>query len=360
MNDVMLIHDDKMQLPIYRVHIYRYLREFLKANNYNLTIIADGVFASAINPLDFPLYRMKLGLGTLIRLVRNHNPRVCILVVNHSKSYFFPFLIYLRIKNIKAITWTHGVNLQRKNSKLSEFAHYLEHELCNAIILYADHLKRYIAKSHRSKVFVANNTLNLTGFSPQEIDKKAILTKYGIYTQKNIIFVGRIQKRKRIYDLLAAFELLKDRRYGLVIVGPDEEGLIASLDRKNERVFLIGPLYGKDVLELLSSCDVFCIPGAIGLSIVDAMYCGLPVITERLDHGPEIMYLHEGGNGFVVEKGDCSALAGQLDLLLGNDQLRLQFSRRAKEEISARGHIDNLSKGVLRSLDHVIGTTVRR
>ena len=34
------------------------------------------------------------------------------------------------------------------------------------------------------------------------------------------------------------------------------------------------------------ACDVYCIPGAIGLSIVDAQFCGLPVVTEDVDHGP--------------------------------------------------------------------------
>lgn len=351
--NVLLIHDDTMQLPYYRIQNYRYLHDFLKAHDYNLVVVADGIQEPARDPMSLPLYRMKLGLGTLVRLVHKYKPQACLLVVNHSKSYFFPFLLYLRIAGLKAITWTHGVNLQRKHSKLSRLAHYIEHTLCNGIILYADYLTEFIARKHRSKVFVANNTLNMAGFDPQKTDKKAVLAKYGIDTEKNIIFVGRIQKRKRIHDLLSACELLSNDQYGLVLVGPDEEGITASLDKKRGNIFPLGPLYGTAVLDLLSSCDVFCIPGAIGLSIVDAMYCGLPVVTERLDHGPEIMYFQEGETGFMVEKGDCRALADRLKQLLENDQLRHQFSRRAREEINTNGHIDNLCKGVLQSLDHL-------
>jgi hypothetical protein len=65
------------------------------------------------------------------------------------------------------------------------------------------------------------------------------------------------------------------------------------------------------------------------------------------------MYFQEGETGFMVEKGDCRALADRLKQLLENDQLRHQFSRRAREEINTNGHIDNLCKGVLQSLDHL-------
>lgn len=355
--NILLIHDDKMQLPFYRIQIYRYLHNFLKAHNYNLIVIADGSQEPASGPIEFPLFRMKLGLAVLIGLVHKYKPHACLLVVNHSKSYFFSFLLFLRATRIKAITWTHGVNLQRKHSRLSRLMHNAEHALCDGIILYAPHLIEFIAKSHRSKVFIANNTLNLAGYDPERTNKKTILAKYGIDTGKNIVFIGRIQKRKRIHDLFSAFEFLQDKGSGLVLIGPDDEGIAASLANKDRKIFIIGPLYGADALDLLSSCDVFCIPGAIGLSIVDAMYCGLPVVTEKVDHGPEIMYLHDGENGFMVEMGDPRALADRLGLLLEDDQLRLRFSQRAKEEIKKNGHIDNLCTGVLQSLDHSLGST---
>lgn len=356
MKNVLLIHDDKMQLPLYRVRNYGYLHAYLKDRDYNLVVVADGIQNGYEGPVVFPLFCMKLGLGSLIKLTHDRKPQACILVINHSKPYFFPFLIFLKAAKLKAITWTHGINLQRKQSRLSKLIHHLEHALCDGIILYAEHMKDYIAKGHRRKVFVANNTLNLTGYKPQHTEREDILRKYGINTKKNIIFVGRIHKRKRIQDLLLAFEHLRDSRYGLILVGPDEEGVMAKLTKKDSRIFNIGPLYGTDVLDLLTACDVYCIPGAIGLGIVDAMYCGLPVVTERVDHGPEIMYLHDGVNGFLVEKGDCQALADRIRLLLQDDELRLRFSRKAREEIETNGHIDNLCKGILQCLDYIIGS----
>jgi glycosyltransferase involved in cell wall biosynthesis len=340
-----------MLLPHYRVKTYGYLHTYLINHNYNLAVVTEGIQKDYNSPISFPLYRMKLSLSSLIRFALNHKPKAYLLVIAHSKRYFFPFLIFLKTIKQKFASWTHGVNLQRKHSKLSRFFHHLEHALCDGIILYGDHMKEYIAENHLHKVYIANNTINLTEYNPRLTDRAAILRKHGITTEKNIIFVGRIQKRKRIKDLFKAFELLSDKKYGLIIVGPDEEAITAQLKKNNPRVYTIGPLYGTDVLDLLKASDVFCIPGSIGLSIVDAMYCGLPVVTERLDHGPEIMYLRDGINGFFVDKGDYRALADRIQTLLENEELHLQFSQKAREEIETNGHIDNLCKGILQCLN---------
>jgi glycosyltransferase involved in cell wall biosynthesis len=90
---------------------------------------------------------------------------------------------------------------------------------------------------------------------------------------------------------------------------------------------------------------VYCLPGAIGLSIVDAFYCGLPVVTENVVHGPEIMYLKDGVNGFITPVGDIPQLTAMLKMLLTDDVLRRRFSLAAKSEIMTNGHIDRMCEG---------------
>jgi glycosyltransferase involved in cell wall biosynthesis len=214
-------------------------------------------------------------------------------------------------------------------------------------------MREYLLPRWQAKSFVANNTLNLTEYSVLGIDRRRVLARHGIWTDKNIIFVGRIQARKRLHDLLAAFDSLSREDCGLIIIGQDEDGLLRSSTKRHPRIFSLGPLYGSEVQDLLNSADVFCIPGAIGLSIVDAMFCGLPVVTEQVPHGPEIMYLRDAENGFLVPKGDISALADRLVLLLTDNELRYRFSQRARQEINTRGHINELCRGVLECLNYV-------
>jgi len=217
------------------------------------------------------------------------------------------------------------------------------------VILYSEDFRKFVFERFQEKTFIANNTLNLTTYNIcPEKNKHIIKAKYGIYSTKNIICMGRIQQRKRIDDLVKAFRMLDMKGVGLILAGPDSDGILRNVN--DENIFKIGGVYGQDSLDLLAVSDVYCIPGAIGLSIVDAFYCGLPVVTENVTHGPEIMYLKNGVNGFIVPKGDITELVAKLKLLLTNDSLRESFSQAAKKEIYTNGHIDRMCEGFLAAL----------
>ena len=155
--------------------------------------------------------------------------------------------------------------------------------------------------------------------------------------------MGRMQKRKRIDHLVEAFASLRRFDFGLILAGPDPEDVLTGI--KGENIFKLGPIYGNDRFDLLSSADVFCLPGAVGLSIVDAFHCGLPFITEEGDESAEIMYLKDGINGLVVPRADIQTLGRKLEILLDDDALRGKYSEAAKQEIYKNGNIDKLCAG---------------
>jgi len=349
MKEVFLLHGGKIQH--YRIGVYNYLFGFLKKHNYVLTVVSEGKEPGIREQVEFPLIVLRFSFSSLMRLSSTQKPWVYIFFINHSEKYFFSFLLYLRLTGNKVITWTHGINLQNRSSLISRLAHNLEHSLCNRIILYSEQLKNHLSATHIKKAFVANNTLNLLSFKPELVQHSETLAKYGITTNKNIIYCGRIARRKKIEDLLAAFDLISKEDIGLILVGPDEDKTVGYQIKKNPRIFYLGPLYGNEALEILAASDVTCIPGAIGLGIVNAMYCGLPVVTEKVDHGPEIMYFKNGINGLMVEKGDIVSLAEKLKYLLENDDVRIEMGKKAREEILTKGHIENLCLGFLECLN---------
>jgi glycosyltransferase involved in cell wall biosynthesis len=166
-----------------------------------------------------------------------------------------------------------------------------------------------------------------------------------------------MQKRKRLDDLFAAFKILNRDDTGLILVGPDTDGLLGNIQGRN--IYKVGPVYGSERLELLSAADIFCLPGAVGLSIVDAFHCGLPFVTEAGDESPEIMYLKDGVNGFIVPRGNIEELKSKLELLLDDSDLRNRLACEAKHEISTNGHIDKMCDGFRRALDFVFHETIR-
>ena len=349
MNRVLLLHSG--HVPHYRVPVYNQLKRYLREHGFELTVASDGIQAGNPTPLEFDFVAMRLSTLSILTLVRKGGFDVLIMFVDLRHRYLFP--VYVGAKGLlrrRMVWWGQGRDLARRNAYWKNAAYSTEHALCDAIILYAEHLRKYVARRFHRKTFIANNTLAIDypGLAPGR--REDVLRAHNIATRKNIICMGRFQRRKRIDQLYAALQHMNRPDVGLILVGPDTEGVLACVTGNN--VFKIGPLYGNERFDLLSAADVYCLPGAVGLSIVDAFHCGLPFVTEEGDESAEIAYLKHGVNGFVVPRGDVPALAGRLECLLDDEALRVRFSEAAKREASENASIDGLCRGFLAALQH--------
>jgi glycosyltransferase involved in cell wall biosynthesis len=352
MTRVLLLHGGN--LPHYRVPIYSYLSQYLKSYDLELLVTSSAIQKDNPHPVEFEYVEMPLSALNIGRLIYRKKIDVVIMFVDMRHPYLFPtYLITKGLLGRKMVWWGQGKDLAAPNARLKNLAYATEQTLCDAIILYADRLKKYLPQRFHHKTFVANNTLCISYSGLPADRKQAVLDEYGIHTRKNIICLGRLQKRKRIDNLVAAHARMNRPDIGLILAGPDTEGVLKDVNGKN--VFKVGPIYGSKKFDLLSASDVYCLPGAVGLSIVDAFHCGLPLITEGSYESAEMMYLKDEENGFLVEPGNIQALADKLMLLLDNDHLRKKFSDAAKREISTNGHIDKLCAGFRDALLYAVG-----
>ncbi len=132
------------------------------------------------------------------------------------------------------------------------------------------------------------------GFSPSEFSTDIVLncrarvrSQLGFQdTDKVVIFTANELERKGFYPLLRAIHTLNDPHIHLLAVGrldPTVYGAeIETLGMAN-RVHWTGPT--NNVSEYYSAADLFVLPTqyeAWGLVIIEAMACGLPVVTSRL------------------------------------------------------------------------------
>ena len=355
---VLLIHGGFV--PHYRVPVYGYLSNYLKRYSFKLIVMSNGIQPNSPYPIEFQFAKTNLSVFSIIRFVCRQQIDVIIDYMELRHRYLFPtYFITKGVLRRKVIYWGQGRDLFDVKAKVKNFAYACEQALCDAIILYAEHLKKYVPKYFHKKVYIANNTLYLSykGLA-LGITKDKILAEYGIKTKKNIICIGRMQARKRIDHLVEALNYMNRSDIGLILVGPDEEGVLARI--KGDNIFKLGPIYGDKKYDLLSSADVYCLPGAVGLSIVDAFHCGLPFVTEEGDESAEIMYLKDGVNGFIVPRGDILQMSQKLQLIIDNDELRRRYSYAAVREIKENGSMDKLCSGFRDALFYTISKTARR
>src|SRR5207302_2888391 len=219
------------QIPHYRVPVYNYLSHYLGERSFALTVTSEGIQPANPSPVEFEFVPMHLTARSIARLVWHGRFDVVIMFVDMRHLYLFP--TYVAVKGImrrKMVWWGQGRDLAEPDAVLKNAAYATEHALCDAIILYAEHLKKYVACRFHHKVFTANNTLALTypGLPPG--NKEKVLREFKINTLKNIICMGRFQKRKRIEQLVAAVRLMDRLDIGLILVGPDTEGVLENVE----------------------------------------------------------------------------------------------------------------------------------
>lgn len=126
-----------------------------------------------------------------------------------------------------------------------------------------------------------------------------------------LIFVGRLQARKRVDLLLKACAEINPAPT-LVIVGDGPER--SALESLAKQVFpvtrFLGTQFGEALQAALNSADLFILPGTGGLAIQQAMAAGLPVIVAEGDGTQEDLV--SDGNGWLVPAGDYSALVTRI------------------------------------------------
>ncbi|MBN1126158.1 MAG: glycosyltransferase family 4 protein [Sedimentisphaerales bacterium] len=348
---VLLLHAGIVQH--YRVPIYNYFAKRFEEDNISFLIACESIQSDHLSLCNVTSHKINMNLWSWLAVVRKVRPEVVILFTGIHNYFVFPFILAMQFLNIKVIYWGHGINLTHKNSWRPVYC--LLHRFCHAIILYGDHLRQNIAKRYWRKIFIANNTLCLVQ-SPPLLSHKVrsmILAKYNIKTEKNIVFTGRMQVRKRIPDLLNAVSIMDNQKVGVILIGPDIENVLP--ERLPCGVMHIPKLYGNELLELMSACDIYCCPGCVGLNIVDAMACSLPFVTENLEnHGPEIMYLKNGENGIRVPAGKVDLLADTLTTLLNDNSRRSQMAKCAIFTYKKEASIERMFNGFLEAVQYVL------
>jgi len=134
-----------------------------------------------------------------------------------------------------------------------------------------------------------------------------------------VIFVGRLQARKRVDLLLQACSQLEpDIQPGLAIVGdgPERDALQALAGQIYPKAEFTGDLRGADLDDRFRAADLFVLPGTGGLALQQALSFALPAIAAEGD-GTQ-MDLVRLDNGWLVKPGDLESLKSALRQALGN------------------------------------------
>jgi glycosyltransferase involved in cell wall biosynthesis len=187
---------------------------------------------------------------------------------------------------------------------------------------------RQVAERYHRNVEVIHNGVDTKAFCPQARDSVARASLGANADDFLVVSVGRLVGWKGLRIVIEALAALPGRfRYLIVGSGPEEAALKAMVKSAGlgERVRFAGHVQHAELARLLSQCDLFVQPSigeeAFGISVVEAMACGLPVLASANGGLPEIVT--EGETGGLVAPGAVRAWHERIEQLAANPaQLR--------------------------------------
>jgi len=326
----------ELALRGHEVHFISYALPF-RLSHYIENIVFHEVEISNYPLFEFPLY--SLSLASKMVEVAEYEKLDLLHVhyaIPHATSAFLAKEMLGKNRNLKVFTTLHGtditlVGLEPSFLPLVKFSI----EKSDGVTAVSRFLKEKTITNYscEADIRVIPNFVDTNLFKPSANGdfRKTIAPK----GEKILVHTSNFRPVKRVPDTIRIFEKVqKEIPSKLILVGdgPDRsecERLSRQLDLCDNVKFL-----GKQdgLVEILSSSDVFLIPSqseSFGLAALEAMACGLPVISSSVGGLPELVKHNE--TGFIAEILDVDRMAKYTLELLTNEKKYNLFSENSRQ-----------------------------
>lgn len=317
------------------IHFISYALPF-RLNNFIENVVFHEVEMSNYPLFEFPLYSLALA-SKMVEVAKYEKLDLLHVhyAIPHATSAYLAKQMLKGQKDLKVITTLHGtditlVGLEPSFLPLVKFSI----EQSDGVTAVSRFLKEktltnyYIDKN----IEVIPNFIDTSLFKPKKENclKDRIAPKH----EKVLIHTSNFRGVKRVTDTIKILDkVIKEIPVKLVLVGdgPDRsecERLSRQLNLY-EHVKFLGKQDG--LVEILNCADLFLMPSqseSFGLSALEAMACGLPVVSSSVGGLPELIKHNE--TGYIAEIGDIDRMARYITDLLTNERKYSLFSENSR------------------------------
>lgn len=184
------------------------------------------------------------------------------------------------------------------------------------------------------EIVVIPNFIDLTRFnSNPNFELKKSFASNG---EKILMHISNFRKVKRIPDIIRVFAELRNKIPSVLLLigdGP-ERNILEDLSRElnlEDKIYFLGKQ--ESVEELLNIADLFYLTSdheSFGLSALEAMACGVPVISSNIGGIPEVN--QDGYSGYVCKVGDIQQMSEKSIAILSQESTHKKFKEQALEQ----------------------------
>lgn len=318
--------------PIYRYPIYRAMDEELECDFY----FGDSVFEplKQFAPNTLKGFRVMLhAVSTKVSVFVWHQGISKLFIgysdylVTGQHDYLSNWLLILfaKLTGRHIYCWSHGASESSLKGFKSRMLNKYFFRCMDGIFLYGSYhipaMKKIGIKE--KKMHIIHNSLDTyvqTELYRQGLQSNIYQQHFG-NSHPTIIYIGRIQTRKKLNLLIEALEILNHQTpiVNLVIVGaPTDDHTIESMVTKrgqNDYVWFYGPCFDEQKnAELLYNAAVCVCPAAVGLTAIHALSYGTPVVSnDDFEHQmPEFEAIIDQQTGSFYQTENVQSLATEI------------------------------------------------
>jgi len=198
-----------------------------------------------------------------------------------------------------------------------------------------------------SRISVAPNAMTARPAHP-------LPTRPDTSDQLKILFVGRLQARKRVDNLLHACAALPEQiQPQLTIVGdgPERQNLEQLAEQIYPAALFTGARHGIELEPYFTGADLFILPGTGGLAVQEAMSYGLPVIVAKGDGTQD--NLVRPGNGWQIPDDNLSALTTTIRQALGDIPRLRRMGAESYHIVAEEINIEKMAAVFIKTLNRL-------
>ena len=259
----------------------------------------------------------------------------------HSPFPLADLAVLLFGRKKKLVVWWHS-DIVRQKFILKLLSPIVHHTLKKATIIIAaaqaNIESSLFLTQYKDKCVVIPYGIDIESY-PKFKNNCFLTNKLRNRANKKLLFVGRLVYYKGLHILIEAMRDVSDAELFIVGRGPLDEPLKQEINKHSleKKVHMLGTLQKNDLLQTFADCDIFVFPScanseAFGLTQLDAMYYGKPVINTNLPTAVPWVSVHNR-TGITIPVGSVSALAEAINLLVQDDCLQETYGTNANARV---------------------------
>ncbi len=325
----------------HKVHFISYKKP-ARLNRYY-----QGIVFHEVNSMEYPLFEhtpYETALASkLVDVIMNENLdilHVHYAIPHASVAYLARQIAASKGKNIPIVTTLHGTDITLVGNDPS-YAPVVEFSInhSNGVTAVSNFLKEATEQHFNIKndIRVIYNFVDTNKFkATKDLELRRCFAKDD---EKILVHVSNFRKLKRVPDILEAFkEVRKQSNTKLLMIGDGPERKPLEEQCRRDHLCTDVHFVGKQdaVNQLLAISDIFLLPSAnesFGLAALEAMACGLPVISSNAGGLPEVNT--HGITGLLHDVGDVDTLIKHCLTILSDSDLYNTMSSNAKEKLDS-------------------------